>query len=43
MNAYNASLRSYLVANKAMETLAFHTVYGGDLIRKFGYRECPKK
>jgi hypothetical protein len=43
MNAYNASLRSYLVANKAMETLAFHTVSGGDLIRKFGYRECPKK
>jgi hypothetical protein len=43
LNAYNARLRSYLVANHAMETLAFHTVSGRDIIEKFGYRECPKK
>jgi hypothetical protein len=43
LGAYNTSLRGYLVANNAMDTLAFHTVSGRDLIGKFGYRECPKK
>lgn len=41
MNSYNAKLRAYLTANRAMETAAFHTVSGGDMIRKFGYRACP--
>jgi len=40
MNHYNARLRAYLVANHAMETLAFHTISGSDMISKFGYREC---
>jgi hypothetical protein len=40
LSAYNGKLRSYLRANHAMETLAFHTVSGGDMIQKFGYREC---
>jgi hypothetical protein len=40
MSAYNGKLRAYLVANRVMETLAFHTISGGDMIGKFGYREC---
>ena len=42
LNAYNARLRSYLIANRAMETLAFHAISGSDLIQKFGYKECPR-
>ena len=41
--AYNGRLRAYLTANHYMDTLAFHTVSGADMIRKFGYRECPKR
>ena len=40
MSAYNGKLRAYLVANHVMETLAFHTISGSDMISKFGYREC---
>ena len=40
-NSYNAALRSYLTANRAMETAAFHTISGRDMISKFGYRRCP--
>src|SRR5262245_60927752 len=40
MNHYNGKLRAYLVANHIMETLAFTTISGGDMITKFGYREC---
>ena len=43
LNAYNNRLRTYLVSNRYMGTLAFHTISGGDMIDKFGYRECPKK
>jgi hypothetical protein len=43
LNAYNASLRSYVVANHYMDTLDFHTISGRDLIQKFGYRACPPK
>jgi hypothetical protein len=42
LGAYNSRLRAYLAANHAMETLAFHTVSGRDMIQKFGYRQCPK-
>ena len=42
-NAYNANLRQYLTAGGYMTTLAFHTVSGADMIRKFGYKECSKK
>jgi hypothetical protein len=41
--AYNARLRNYVTANRYMDTLAFHSISGSDMIRKFGYRECPKK
>jgi hypothetical protein len=40
MSHFNARLRAYLVANHAMETLAFTTISGSDMISKFGYREC---
>ena len=43
LDAYNARLRSYLIANRAMDTKAFHTISGRDIIDKFGYRECPRK
>jgi hypothetical protein len=43
MSAYNARLRAYLVANHVMETLAFHTISGRDMVQKFGYRTCPAK
>ena len=42
LNAYNASLRRYLVNGHYMETLAFHTVSGAAMIDKFGYKECPR-
>jgi hypothetical protein len=43
LGAYNASLRNYVTANHYMETLAFHSISGRDMIQKFGYRECPRK
>jgi hypothetical protein len=41
--AYNPQLREYLVSHHYMETLAFHAVSGSEMIRRFGYRECPRK
>jgi hypothetical protein len=38
--AYNSRLRSYLKAGGYMDTLAFHTISGQDMISKFGYRAC---
>ena len=43
LDAYNPKLRAYLTAGHYMDTLAFHTISGGDMIRRFGYRECPRK
>jgi hypothetical protein len=43
LGAYNARLRHYVAANHYMDTLEFHSISGSDMIRKFGYRECPKK
>ena len=43
MDAYNPKLRGYLTAGHYMDTLAFHTISGADMIRRFGYRECPKR
>jgi hypothetical protein len=41
--AYNPRLREYLVSHHYMETLAFHTISGSEMIAKFGYRECPRR
>lgn len=38
--AYNGRLRSYLQAGGYMNTLAFHTLSGQQMISKFGYRAC---
>jgi hypothetical protein len=43
MGAYNSRLRGYLEAGGYMQTPAFHTVSGADMIQKFGYRECPRR
>ena len=40
--AYNAGLRGYVTSHHYMDTLEFHSISGGDMIRKFGYRACPK-
>jgi hypothetical protein len=41
MRSYNGKLRAYLVSNRIMESAAFHTISGRDMIRRFGYRQCP--
>jgi hypothetical protein len=43
LDAYNARLRAFVTANHYMDTLAFHSISGRDMIQKFGYRECPRK
>ena len=40
--AYKPKLRQYLVSNHHMDTLAFHTIPGREMINKFGYKACPK-
>jgi hypothetical protein len=40
MSAYNSALQSYLRSGGYMDTLAFHTISGRDIISKFGYRAC---
>ena len=42
LNAYNAGLRQYVVANHYMDTLQFHAISGADLIDRFGYKQCPR-
>lgn len=41
MNSYNSKLQTYLTAKGAMNTKAFHTISGADMINKFGYKACP--
>jgi hypothetical protein len=41
LNSYNSKLRSYLIANRIMESPKFHTISGRDMIGRFGYRACP--
>ena len=39
---YNPSLRSYLIGQRVMDQWEkFHSVTGGDLVSRFGYRKCP--
>jgi hypothetical protein len=40
INSYNTRLRAYLRTNKIMESSAFHTISGRDMIKRFGYRQC---
>jgi hypothetical protein len=40
VNSYNGRLRAYLAQQRVMESPAFHTISGQDMITKFGYRAC---
>ena len=40
-NMYNGRLRAYLAAGGYMDTLAFHTISGAEIVSKFGYKACP--
>ncbi len=42
LSAYNPGLRAYVTANHFVDTLEFHSISGGDIIRRFGYRECSR-
>jgi hypothetical protein len=41
LGSYNSRLRRFLTANHYMDTPEFHTISGREMIRKFGYRQCP--
>jgi hypothetical protein len=43
LSHFNDKLRAYLVSNRILETLDFHTISGVDMIEKFGYPECPNR
>jgi hypothetical protein len=40
LDAYNPALRKYVSDNHFMDTFAFHTVSGRDMIARFGYSAC---
>lgn len=42
-DAYKPTLRAYLDAHHAMDTRAYFTLSGSEMIDTFGYRECPPK
>ena len=39
---YNEALRQYLLEGHYMDSGEYHTLVGGELIDRFGYRECPR-
>jgi hypothetical protein len=41
LDAYNPALRQYVTANHFMDTFAFHSISGSDMIARFGYPACP--
>jgi hypothetical protein len=38
--AYNPALRQYVSANHFMDTFAFHTISGREMVSRFGYPAC---
>lgn len=40
LDAYNPALRQYVTDNHFMDTFAFHSISGRDIISKFGYPAC---
>jgi hypothetical protein len=38
--AYNSALRQYVTENHFMDTFAFHSISGRDIVRRFGYPAC---
>ena len=41
LSAYKPALRQYLTDNHFMDTFAFHTITGQEIITRFGYPACP--
>jgi hypothetical protein len=40
LGTYNAALRQYVTDNHFMETFAFHSISGKDIVKRFGYPAC---
>jgi hypothetical protein len=40
LSAYNGALRQYVTENHFMDTFAFHTISGREIISRFGYPAC---
>ena len=40
LSTYNAALQRYVTDKHFMDTLAFHSISGGEIIRRFGYPAC---
>jgi hypothetical protein len=40
LGAYNAALRQYVSDNHFMDTFAFHTISGREMVSRFGYPAC---
>jgi hypothetical protein len=40
LGTYNAALQQYITANHYMDTLAFHSISGSEIIKRFGYPAC---
>jgi hypothetical protein len=38
--AYSSALQQYLTQNHYMDTFAFHTISGRDMVKRFGYPAC---
>ena len=39
-STYNAALRKYVTDNHFMDTFAFHSISGSEIIKRFGYPAC---
>jgi hypothetical protein len=40
VDTYNAGLRKYVTDNHFMDTFAFHSISGSEIIKRFGYPAC---
>jgi hypothetical protein len=40
LSTYNAALRQYVTENHFMDTFAFHSISGSEIVRRFGYPAC---
>lgn len=39
-STYNAALRRYVTENHYMDTFAFHSISGSEIVKRFGYPAC---
>jgi hypothetical protein len=39
-STYNGALRQYVTENHFMDTFAFHSISGSDIVKRFGYPAC---